>query len=853
MKNRLLVALSVLLVCVISLASCGLFGGDGTGDKQPGADGKVSFKQIVLGDAELDILALRSQIFDIIGAVPSVTDAEAAVECEIVIGDTTRSVTAAAKSELEKLKASGASTYGYIIYFDGKSVSVYWEHEQLSSLALAKFESICVKSKRLELTSGVIDSKIYTQAELEQDAKWQAIETTASSEVYQALRNWYGLFNGPYTVGWLANLYDPEIGGFYYSNSARDNEPFRPDLESTYQALNWLSSHKAINYNDLPNEMKAQIVAFAKSTQSAEDGYFYHKQWGDRSQLQVDRYGRDLTWATWLIKNLKVDTDGDGVGEQQYPNYCAPSLKCEEHAKNGGSCSTVSSVSYRVDASVGVTSPFGSTVSSAVSRAASSVVRPTASTGLNFSSADAFIESLATYNATVKENSGNAHNINALQDDIWAKGYDDELLDFLDNAQAEVYEEQTASGEEPSGCWQYTADYKLVWGLHKYMPFYNASGRGRTVTYHKELVESCMKVILSPADGKYAVNDIMNMWTAINHVITNAKTYAKDKVPELQAMVRDNALDLIAMSSEKILQFRLEEGTFTTDTSLTSRANLYGVSISLGAKEADVNANLLVGNLANAPFNTMGFSPVPLCTSDDGEMFVETISELEPIDKIPQPEAKIEDFDGKNISVLNNSYYATWKQNSSDCVVDIVEDYETDSDVLYFRSGIGSTVNNQADYLYLKAGNSGGNCNVAEFDFRLVSVSKDSHIFQIKVGDGFQFIMYKSGDYLTISAIQSENVSLGSEKLVTTAHKLPAFEWCKIRIEVFDPLEGEYTPTIKFYVNEELVGTTSMYYGSASGKGYSPVFTQLTIYSCAPVATEIYLDNVYLNRENIAQ
>ena len=56
---------------------------------------------------------------------------------------------------------------------------------------------------------------------------------------------------------WLAGLYDHGIGGFYYSNSARDNEPFLPDIESTNQALNLLLNTGMMkNCRELPEAMQ---------------------------------------------------------------------------------------------------------------------------------------------------------------------------------------------------------------------------------------------------------------------------------------------------------------------------------------------------------------------------------------------------------------------------------------------------------------------------------------------------------------------------------------------------------------------------------------------------------------------
>ena len=60
----------------------------------------------------------------------------------------------------------------------------------------------------------------------------------ADPVVREAVRDFYANFFDPEKlIRWWAGLYDPEIGGFYYSNSARDNAGFLPDMESTYQIL----------------------------------------------------------------------------------------------------------------------------------------------------------------------------------------------------------------------------------------------------------------------------------------------------------------------------------------------------------------------------------------------------------------------------------------------------------------------------------------------------------------------------------------------------------------------------------------------------------------------------------------
>ena len=105
---------------------------------------------------------------------------------------------------------------------------------------------------------------------------------------------------------WMAGLWEPEIGGFYYSNSARDHEGFLPDIESTVQALTFLRRWGALgegwSLDALPDETRARLLAFAQGLQYEDDGFFYHPQWG--KNIIPSRKGRDYSWSTSLIKDL---------------------------------------------------------------------------------------------------------------------------------------------------------------------------------------------------------------------------------------------------------------------------------------------------------------------------------------------------------------------------------------------------------------------------------------------------------------------------------------------------------------------------------------------------------------------
>ena len=185
MKKIQIICAFFVTLALLTLTSCaGLFGNENTNDEtqKPAADEKVKFTQIVISNADVDIISVRSDIFDLVGRIGTALAEDPAVEGEIIFGDTARSATLAAKAELEKLAVAEGDDAGYIIYFDGKNLATYWSGSELESVALARFEKICIEEKKLQLESGVVDYATFTAAEMERDAMWISIEATASPE-----------------------------------------------------------------------------------------------------------------------------------------------------------------------------------------------------------------------------------------------------------------------------------------------------------------------------------------------------------------------------------------------------------------------------------------------------------------------------------------------------------------------------------------------------------------------------------------------------------------------------------------------------------------------------------------------
>ena len=849
MKKKILLVCAI-LVALLALSSCSFFGGNDNSTPTPSGSEKIS--QIVLYDTGMDILDFRSKIYDLTGIIAVVAQDEPAKECEIVFGDTNRAVTALAKAELEKLESGKSSAdYGYIIYYDGKSVAIYWDHENLRDLAVNKFVSECLDKLKLKMSEGTVASATYTAKETIEEALWMALEEVATPEVYAALRKHNNYLDGSTMLAWMANLWDGDIGGFYFSNTARDNEPYRPDIESTEWIMSFLKSSGAMNSvnNELPHEIKTKIVDFALSLQHS-DGYFYHPQWPiGTDKLQTDRYGRDLTNAMSIINRFTIDRDGDGVEEKQYPKYCTPNgYKCAAHALDGGSCNLSLTTAQGGLPLSGINAAVSITTSSslAVSKISGSVVKPTAAASdkPDYSSPTAFKAWLEVYNATLRENSGKAHNLNALAGEIRAHGYNDIVLDMLQTAQREIYEEQTARGEEPTGFWQYTADLKCVWGMHKYIGYYSTAKA--SLTYHKEMVKTIVKVIaIDPSTiTSYALNDHMNQWVAINHVISNAKTYNPDVVPELYEIVRENVVDLIDNSIERLRPMNLGDGMFVYSYSGRAPSSIYGTPISKGIAEADVNGMLLLGNYYNAVFESLGYTKIPLCSAIDGEEFVDTILNCEPIEKIPLPKAEVLDFEkgslGNRVSMNNNNATAS---------ITIEADPEDSSNsALMFYSP--SATANDGDHLIITASNSGGNCAIAEFDM-YVETAPATRFIQLKLGDSIMLEFIVSGQYLTIR-MASAYSSARYDNLLTTTHQVKAFgEWHRIRVEMYDPEEDDDTgtPHIKLFVDDEFIKESTCYMGVESGKTFKGSYDAVDFYSLKSVESLVYVDNLFLNKE----
>lgn len=870
--KKILLSAIALIGIVFILSSCEIFGTEsggtgGDGNNSTGNNNDPKFTSLIYSGDDIDLSGVRAEMIDVLGygiTVNHISNAPVS-RSEVVFGDSDRAITAAAKSALSSaLEKSKSSDTGYIIYTDGVSIAVYWLHPDMQNLAINDFINVCVKEKQLVLDLGTVYTSLYEKREFDLEKDWLNLATVAGDEVVEALKRLKSNYDSDKLIGWMANLYDPAIGGdesmggFYYSISARDNEPFLPDLESTSFILGNVTAHGAIKYDDIPDDIKLKILSFVWDTQSRDDGYFYHKQWPQgKENLNTDRYGRDLSWATSIIKNLKIDTDGDGVLEQQYPLYCAPNGdKCAAHVNTEKSCSFPVTTSYYSSAfTSGITTALSTTASSAVSRMADSYVAPVAAVSQHpvYTSATAFSEWLEAYNATIKDDSGHAHQLAALRAEITAQGFSGIVLDHLDRVQREIFEEQTKNGETPSGLWQREANYEGVWGLLKYTPYYNDAKHGRAINpeYAVYIAQSCVKVILTPVDNDLQINDIYNMWTGVSNLVSNVRsknvgtlssTEITEKLEEIYAVFRENATALIESSIAKIAPFKIDDGSYAYNSDGTTQPKIYGTPVCLGGKEGDVNSVHLCCNMYQSIFRAFGFTEIPLYTAEDGERFISILRGCELIVKKPQDSGSIDYEDAAYASKVTSRLYSSGAQ------VTTVEDPENSlNNVLYFAST--ATTGKDSDYLTFLPSGSGTGCYIFETKLYILQDSDDVCLYQISLGEACMIALTKSGTDVTVTVDPDAHSSKGDD---TVSTKISVDTWTKLRIECYIPEEGTGVtqPKIKIWIDDELVLVSDKYIGYNAGTPVKVGFTGVKLYALRGANTYIYMDDTFISKED---
>ena len=556
------------------------------------------------------------------------TDDQPKRDNELTIGRCNREVSKLGYEKLESEERANDNIARYGFYSTGNSIAIVYDsvhgYDQfIVNCAVRLFEDSYVQTdKPINVPAGVfcsgsVDILAY-QREIDEpliESSWASFEETAGKEATEALKEMYSELYSEKLITWFASLYDTEIGGFYYSASARDNEKvyyngayyhLLPDIESTAQAINFMQN-SGMTYGiteltgALPEWMQEDLIRFIKQRQSP-NGYFYHPQWPE-AKASISRRGRDLTNAVALLRKLGA-----------YPTYKTPSGQFGDGILWDGTpvsavrltlpldTSSVSAVSFVVATATAVPSHLVDKASFEQYLNRLNVRNNSYSVGNELASQTSEIKSRDKY--------------------LKSQGADYSLVDMLINyLDTNCY--------STTGHWRSVSDYAGINGLMKISSVYEALDA--PLPYPEAAARSAIDSITKADVSSSTVCYVYNSWVSISNIISNVEQYGGKDADEIVATIRgelrENAAALIMATAAKQGSFICSDGSFSyhkTKTSATSQGMPVAIA---GTKEGDVNATAIctTGTVKNM-IKAFGFPSVPLFTRSDLLTFISLVS-----------------------------------------------------------------------------------------------------------------------------------------------------------------------------------------------------------------------------------
>lgn len=409
------------------------------------------------------------------------------------------------------------------------------------------------------------------------ESYFEKVRDKVGDEGVKELRDLYNIFDEGYYL-WLASLYDPEIGGFYFSVSGRDTEGFLPDIESTVQALRCTQS-MGLTFGKPMKEaysdkLKEKMIKFTQSLQDKENGYFYHPQWG--RMINIPRRGRDLSWSVSLFREFEAA-----------PLYPTPLDKTSDGKKSESLPEHLQSI-------------------------------------------EAFKKYLSEFNLAEKSYwIGNMLQSQGIQIKAAGEEYIDVLFEWL-------AEHQRAD----NGLWQETINYNSVNGLMKLALIYISLER--PIPNAIKALDSAIYAALSDEEITFCCQFFNPFSTISNILYNITKFGSKDVADSLRAELVKKAPAIIKRTREKISVCRLDDGSFAYNPKNNSkgrRSQMAPVSLGL-MTDADVNgASICLGGTVGNMCTALGLGTIPAFCDEDAKLFHDILNNQKQYPKInPKPE-----------------------------------------------------------------------------------------------------------------------------------------------------------------------------------------------------------------------
>ncbi|MBO4283615.1 MAG: hypothetical protein J5958_03225 [Clostridia bacterium] len=594
---------SLICILLLSLFACGKKKEIPAVDTEAVIYGEGTIPAVVVSagipeTAETEITSLCETIAARVGSAPR-KGSDSEIEktgVEIVIGDSSRAITARAKEYLPAY--AGDDVAGFAVLFDADGVAIVWNHEAGAVGGIRYFIDAYLSGATLKVYPGtyyVGGVSVYDYEQEREAARLEAIETAWAArfdvvedpDVREAVRSFYeGIYDPEKLIRWWAGLYDPDRGGFYYSNSARDHEGFLPDMESTYQVLNRVRDFVPDLKEFLGEDLTQKIVTFYREKQDQSDGYFYHPQWTkEESRKNVMRYSRDQDWAIFVLGWLGSE-----------PPYPTALDRAAQSSESGGSTATEWQPNV-----ASVTAYVNNQLNTRTCEQWANTLETQATTFQATGMLDAVLDVL---DARINPEYG-----------VWVSGYDaaTDLYFNLKNAR---------ETETPYGI--FTNAYKVA-------KMYNIAGRH--IPYTDKTVANAIKAICSRDPG-IRVTYLFNPWATLGNVRQNLVAYGTPaEVAAYDAQIKEHVVEMVDALQTSLALYRCEDGSYGYLKS-GSNPSVYSTTVSLGVKEGDVNGNNLVVLCAAHICTAIGLDDmIPIFNELHGELLIDILNNAPSIRK----------------------------------------------------------------------------------------------------------------------------------------------------------------------------------------------------------------------------
>lgn len=761
---------------------------------------------------------------------------------EIIVGKVDCDISREAYQYLTRIEKRSGDV-AYVIYSDGKSVAIAFDdailgvHASLTA-AVECFVNNCMNSVPVTLQRGIAYAQAFDAIEWQtsrddasEERLWkmksdQIIEktngsTALSEAILESLKDLKLIYGSSEDiVVWLANLYDPETGGFYFSNSARNNIGYLPDLESTAQALGLVESiiigYEGTLTDFFGEDIAKKFVNFAKNMQASDNGYFYHPQWTrEMIDQQRVRRERDLLNALDILESFGAS-----------PTYDTPNGIAGDKG--------VATVSHLT---VPLSYSRGNAVLAVAASSGDEIYVPD-----NMRSAEAFGEYLKSLNL-LDDTEGVCNTVLSQMGQINA--IDAQLAEQnADYSLAEVCANWLKRNQNRSNAlWQKEADvtFDSIKNANRVLKIYNRLNQA--VPDASLLVETVIEYADSISGNFDDISELSEMWSLLASVATNLNKHTSGTIIHSLYLYLP---DMLSFTVKNLDLFVKSDGSFTSSKE-SSPSEAYGMPIASGdCDEGDVSATVLATkSIWLSIFNVLGIGSVPIFNTSDRMIFHKTLLDMGVIIKNEIVFAEPIDFEDEE-SGAPSSYVTSEFLSDGTAIIGAQADIGKVLTVSSPSTALGD------DKISIKVQSVTKNafCSVLELDMCVLPTTSSGT---------FARLMLEPSVYM-ISLIREGNEIKFTETSSTRAandfnHRLNASaevgEWFNLRVEYYKGTADSVR--IKVFFNDECIAVTDNFYyytSKLTDAAITPAdtYTQASLIMLSSSNTDVLLDNVVVDQ-----